>query len=123
MNNPQDEEKNSESSVKRKPKEVISAWWGDLAFAASVFLILLYAIVITILRRFGITAAPWTMQVVISTMLLLWGIMGLVIVIRGEYRDRHKGIQRGFPAYVLGSTLMVIGWSLFIGMLISILNK
>lgn len=123
MNNPQDEEKASASSVKRKTKEVISAWWGDLAFAASVFLILLYAIVITILRRFGITATLWTMQVVISTMLLLWGIMGLVIVIRGEYRDRHKGIQRGFPAYVLGSTLMVIGWSLFIGMLISILNK
>jgi|GEM_PF-3013860 len=110
MNTPQDEGKTSEISVRRKPEKIISAWWGDLAFAAPVFLILLYGIAITILNRFGIKAAPWTLQFVINTMLFLWGVMGFVIVLRGEYRDRYKGIQRGFPAYVLGITLMIMNW-------------
>ena len=110
MNSPQNDEKNSEPAVRQKQKEMVPAWWGDLAFAAPVFLILLYGIAITILKRFDIKAAPWTLLFTINTMLFLWGAMGLVIVLRGEYRDRHKGIQRGFSAYALGFTLMVVNW-------------
>jgi hypothetical protein len=119
MNIPPDEENSSEKLVKQKAKEIISSGWGDLPFVVSIFLLLFYAIVITILDRFGIKAAPWTFQLVINIMLFLWGTMGLVIVVRGEYRDRYKGIQRGFPAYVLGSTLMLMGWLPIIAMLTS----
>ena len=123
MNIPPDEENSSVKLVKQKAKEIISSGWGDLPFVISIFLILFYAIAITILDRFGIKVAPWTFQFVINTMLFLWGMTGLFIVVRGEYRDRYKGIQRGFPAYVLGSTLMLIGWLPFIAMLTSVFFK
>ncbi len=123
MNIPSNEETQSVKSVKQRIKEIISSLWGDLPFVVSIFLILFYAIVITILDRFGIKVAPWTFQLVISIMLFLWGTTGLFIVIRGEYRDRYKGIQRGFPAYVLGSALMLMGWLPLIAMLTSVFSK
>ena len=123
MNIPSNEETHSVKSVKQRIKEIISSLWGDLPFVVSIFLILFYAIVITILDRFGIKVAPWTFQLVISIMLFLWGTTGLFIVIRGEYRDRYKGIQRGFPAYVLGSVLMLMGWLPLIAMLTSVFSK
>jgi len=123
MNIPSNEETQSVKSVKQRIKEITSSLWGDLPFVVSIFLILFYAIVITILDRFGIKVAPWTFQLVISIMLFLWGTTGLFIVIRGEYRDRYKGIQRGFPAYVLGSALMLMGWLPLIAMLTSVFSK
>ena len=123
MNIHPDKESPSVQSAKQKAKEIISSWWGDIPFVISIFLLLMYAIVITILDRFGIKVALWTFQLVISIMLFLWGTTGLFIIIRGEYRDRHKGIQRGFPAYVLGSTLILIGWLPFIAILTSVFFK
>ena len=123
MNIHPDKESPSVQSAKQKAKEIISSWWGDIPFVISIFLLLMYAIVITILDRFGIKVALWTFQLVINIMLFLWGTTGLFIIIRGEYRDRHKGIQRGFPAYVLGSTLILIGWLPIIAMLSSVFFK
>lgn len=123
MSTSPDKEKNAAPVVKHNPIKIISAWWGDLAFAASVFLLLIYGIAVAILNYFDVNAAPWSLQLVINALLFLWGAMGFVIVLRGEYRDRHKGVRRGFPAYLHGGTLLLITWLPLMVMLVSTFFK
>ena len=94
----------------RQSKKMVPAKVGRSCICRPVFLILLYGIAITILKRFDIKSSPMD-SVIYNKYNAFYGApMGFIIVLRGEYRDRHKGMVNGIFSLRPWVLLMVVNW-------------
>jgi hypothetical protein len=95
--------------------------YGDTITLCSIPIFLSFTLVVILLEvdRLGYTTTI-SEKIIVSIILFLWGIPGLIIILRRNYP--LFGYIQGLHAIIFGSLFMLTGWGLALWMISTLLN-